>query len=302
MLIACRQLKADGFGLVVGRRRVKKINGDPLLELADIARVDFASSGQREVERIVSQLAPTGVRLLAGQIQTGEDYIVAVDLGFDYVQGYFFCEPQIVEARDIPASRQTIVRFLREVNRPAVDFDLAEEAVKQDVSLSFKLLRYLNSASVGLGAHVELIKQALVLLGERPLRKWASLVALTCLAQDKPAELIITTLVRARFCELLADTAQMADREFELFMTGLFSTLDVLLDRELDEVLMELPLSIDVKAALLGSASPLGRMLMLAIARERGEKWQDLAESLHLSQTQITAAHEQAIVWAHEVL
>jgi EAL and modified HD-GYP domain-containing signal transduction protein len=299
---ACRVMKSEGYGLALNDMVDPAAHG-ALIDLADVIKIDFTIASDKLRRALVKRFAGHGVRLLAAKVETGVTYQTAIDLGYDYVQGFFFCEPQIVSARDMPAFKRNHIAFLREVNQLEPDFDQLERIVKQEPSLSYKLLRYLNTAAIGLGAKVESIRQAIVLLGERPLRKWAALVALTCLAKDKPAQLMVTTLTRARFCELIAPHADMADREFDLYMVGLLSTLDVVTDRPMDELLMELPLSIDVKASLLGGGSRLARVLALILALERGEVEETnlIRESFDLDSDVVEACYQQALGWVDDI-
>ena len=145
--------------------------------------------------------------------------------------------------KDIPASKTGLLRLLMEINRPEIDFDRLEELIKSDVALSVRLLRFLHSAGFGWRHEVNTIGQALRVLGERPARKWASLVALTLIGEDKPPELLQTTLVRAQLCEQLGAEAALPEREADLFLVGLLSTLDAMLDRPMDEVLAQLSVS-----------------------------------------------------------
>ena len=130
-------------------------------------------------------------------------------------------KPKIIEGRDIAGSKHKYLLFLREVHSPELDYNRLETLIKSDSSLSVKLLRYLNSAGMGVREKISSIKQALVLLGEKPLRKWASLVAMTCLGEDKPSELVRLSLARAEFCELLGDDLRMVGRGLDLFLLGL---------------------------------------------------------------------------------
>ena len=299
---ACRQVKDRGYTLALDDF-IGDYNYKPLLGLVDIIKVDFIDSTVKQRQAFSRAFGGTDIRLLAEKVETNAEFEEAMELGYAYTQGFFFCEPQIVVRKNISASRSNYMLFLREVSRTDPDFNQVERIVKQEVSLSYKLLQYLNSAALGLGSKVTSIKQALTLLGILPLRRWASLVALTCLGDDKPAELTRVTLVRARFCELLGPDVQLADRQFDLFLLGLMSTLDALLDRPLDELLMELPLALDIKTALLGGAGELGGVLALAVACERGDvpTMATAAGGLGVTEAQIAAAYRDAILWADEV-
>ncbi|MEX0744066.1 MAG: HDOD domain-containing protein [Phycisphaeraceae bacterium] len=168
----------------------------------------------------------------------------SIRLGYRYFQGYFYCKPEIVQV---------------------------ERTIRLEPSLSVKLLRYINTSARGLSHKVSSIQQALALLGERALRQWAVLVVMTCLGKDKPQDLVRICLTRARCCELLGMQIDLKQSQFDLFLLGLLSTLDAMLDRPMAEVLAPLPVADPIKAALLGDSSPAARLHLLVVARERGE-------------------------------
>jgi EAL and modified HD-GYP domain-containing signal transduction protein len=204
----------------------------------------------------------------------------------------------------IPEYKINYLLFLQQINRPSIDFNELEKVVRREVSLSVKLLRYLNSAAMGLRSRVRSIKHAVVLLGERPLKKWASLVAVGSLGDDKPNELVRTCLVRARFCEMLGEVSGLRERQLDLFMVGLLSTVDALMDRPMEEVLQELQVAKDIERALLSMEPPLGTVYALALAYERGE-WQQmemLLRGLRIPEERVPEFHREAIRWSDEVL
>jgi EAL and modified HD-GYP domain-containing signal transduction protein len=203
---------------------------------------------------------------------------------------------------EVPAFKTNYVRFIKALNRTPIDFAEVEEIVKHEASLASKLLRYLNSASIGLRQRINSIKQALALLGEEPLRKWGSLAAMSALSDDKPPELLITCLVRARFCELLAPKVGLTGRELDTFLMGLFSAMDALLDQPLDLVISDIPVPAEVSAALLGANTLLGKTYRLILAFERGNSpfATMIARDLKLSLEEISEIYCQAVRWADE--
>ena len=300
---ACRQVKDSGYMLALDDY-AGNYDYKPLIGLVDIIKVDFMDSTPQQRKGFVRQFANVGVQLLAEKVETHEEFAEAMELGYKYAQGYFFCKPEMMRRRDVPACRTNYMRFLQEVSRLDPDLDRIEGIVKQEVSLSYKLLHYLNSAALGLPTKITSIKHALTLLGVVPLRKWAALVATTCMGEDKPRELMRTTLVRAHFCELIGADTRFDDREVDLFLLGLLSTLDALLDQPIDELVMDLPLASDVKTALLAEAGSLGTVLRLAMASDRGDvpTITSAGNELHLSPLQITRAYHAAIQWADEII
>jgi len=303
VLAACRELREQGYELAINCASPDDACRS-LIESANYVRIDMTKASRVDALRVSTIAGDAGVPVIACNIDSATDYVAAIELHTDYIQGRFYCESQVIESRDIPSCKRNYMTFLREVQQPQLDYSKIENIVRREVSLSVKLLRYLNTVAMGMGEKVESIHHAVTLLGERPLRRWASLVAVTCLGDDRTPELLVTTLVRARMCEQLAEPAGLGHRAFDLFMTGLFSTLDALLDRPLDELLIEMPLSIDVKAVLLGAMSPIGMLLQLTIACERGDiaRIDQIASSLKLERQQVSDLSQEALQWAQSVI
>src|SRR5262245_16950807 len=181
---ACRKLRQAGY-IVAMDDFVFDPKYAELLHEVDIIKVDFMGTTSEQRSRFAESFKSNGTRLLAEKIESRNEFDEALRLGYALFQGYFFCKPQVVQGKDVPTSQLGYLRFLQQVNAPEINFDNLEQIIKSELSLSYKLLKYLNSASFGLRSKVTSIKQALVLLGVRPLRKWASLMALSSLRSDK---------------------------------------------------------------------------------------------------------------------
>ncbi|MBV8881667.1 MAG: HDOD domain-containing protein [Planctomycetaceae bacterium] len=224
-------------------------------------------------------------------------------LGYTLYQGPFFCKPQDVSRKEIPAFKLNYLRILQRVNQPEIEFNELDELIRQDLALSLKLLRYVNSAMFALPQRVDSIRQALAMVGIAVIRRWVSLLALAAMSEDKPQELIVTSLIRARFCEQIGHAAGMKDADFDLFMVGLLSAADAILDRPMLEVLADLPLSAEVKAALTGKKDGYGRVLGLATAYERAE-WDQLPAAmggLALDMMRLPAFYKDAVAWVGQI-
>ena len=169
-----------------------------------------------------------------------------MEIGFIYFQGYFFSKPVIVSSKEIPGYKFNYLNILHEINKKKVDFNKIEQVIKQDVSISFKLLKFINSAFFSFTSNIQSIKQALVLLGINEFRKWVSLVVLKDMGEDKPDELMVMSIVRAKFCEILANEISLGDRCSELFFMGMFSVVDTFMGRPMEEVLENFPLEDDI--------------------------------------------------------
>lgn len=280
VIAACRELKHLGYRLALDDFVLVTEEYRPLLHLADIIKVDFQGATERVLAELPAALRPHGVKLLAEKVETDAQYVQAIRWGYEYFQGYFFSRPVLVKGQDIPGFKANYLRVLQEVNRDEMDFDRLEEVVKADLSLSVKLLRYVNSAAFVWRSRIESLSQALVALGEREFRKWVSLVCLTSMGEDKPRELLIQSSVRAYFCEALAKAAGHATRASDWFMVGLLSHLEAVIGRPLPLVLDSIPIHDDVRAALLDGRGPMADGLHALMAFELTD-WEGLAEILH---------------------
>ncbi|BCR06213.1 hypothetical protein DESUT3_32820 [Desulfuromonas versatilis] len=298
---ACRRLKNAGFTVALDDFVYRRAY-EPVFEYVDIIKVDFLATPLPRCGELAEALAPRGIKLVAEKVETQEVFQQALGMGYDYFQGYFFSRPVIVSRRDIPASKLHYLRILREINSPEMDFRQLEQTIHGEVSVSYKLLKYINSAAFGLRRRVTSIGQALALLGENEIRKWASLLALTNLALDKPDALVACAQVRAKLCELLAPAAGLQARTAECFLMGLFSLLDAILDRPMPQILAEIPMEEDIRRALLGESNPLRQLLDLVVSIERGD-WalmEELATGLGLAKTPLQECFMTAIRWVRQ--
>ncbi len=299
VLAACRRLKAMGYCLVLDDVFSSE-RPEAFLGLVDIIKVDLLLSTP---EQIVRRVGSRGIALLGEKVETHEEFQQLKTLGFQYFQGYFFSKPQIISSRDIPAFKLNYLRILQAINHPEINLEEIERIIKGEPSLCFKLLRYLNSAFFGLRSDIHSIRHAIFLLGEREIRLWASLVALTSMGEDKPQELVVTSLVRASWCESLAGKIGMQGREGDLFLLGLFSMMDAILDRPLPEILAQLPVPEEIRTALLHRNNRLAHVLALVEAYEQGdwEKLTGLAASLGIDEASIPGTYLAAVEWARQV-
>jgi EAL and modified HD-GYP domain-containing signal transduction protein len=271
---------------------------EPLLPIAHVAGINVAGLDRGVLRAQLVHLRSHGVRTLARNVEQHEELEFCIGLGFELLQGYFICRPRVVSEQGLKVNAINRVRLLASLHDDEVDFDQLQEIIGRDVALSYNLLRFINSAFFSLPRRVDSIRDALVLLGSLNVRKWATLMALAD-SQDKPRELVVTGLVRARMCELLADAYGQRDLE-GAFTTGLFSVVDALTDRSMVELLQSLPLSSEIIQALLNHEGSKGRILRAAIAYERG----DFAELSNMppTRTPLSDLYAGAVAWATEAL
>lgn len=303
VIAACHRLKAQGFLLALDDF-IDRPEYAPLLELVDIIKVDFLASDANTRREYAARFIPRGIRLLAEKVETAEDYQMAMELGYHYFQGYYFSRPVIVSRKDIPTAKLPYLRILREVNAEGIDFRRLAEAIQVEVATSYKLLRYINSAFFELRNPVTSIMQALALLGEREFKKWITLLSLAELTIDKPTELLNISLIRGKFCEMAGSLLGYSHRNEDLFLMGLFSLLDAILERPLEEVLASIPMAADTRGALLGEKGTLGTLLQIATAMERGE-WNQLSSlttALEIEEKRLAPLHVAAIQWTNQAI
>ena len=301
VIAACVRARTAGYRLALDDF-VYSAAYEPLLSMASFVKVDFRAGTEAQCADLARDMRLRNITLLAEKVENEEEFARAERLGFTLFQGYFFCRPQMMKTREVAPNRVGFLRLLREIHAPELDFDAIEGLIEQDVALSLKLLRFLHTAAFGLGREISSIRQALMTLGERNLRKWVSLVAVFGLAQGKPAELVVVALTRARFAELLAPMVGQGDRATDLFLVGLLSVVDALTDQGMDTALAPLGVSGEVRSALLDGSPPLGDLLHLVLAWERGqwdetERWM---RRLRVQEPEVAPVYAEAVLWAED--
>ena len=300
VLGACQRLKEAGY-LIALDDFVAHDPRERLTELADIIKVDMRRTTQPERATLVKRYGPWRRRMLAEKVETREEFVAAQGQGFLYFQGYFFRRPEVMTTHEIPANRLNYLRMLQAVAQPELDLRDIEKIIKGEASLCYRLLRYLNSVIFSFSSEIHSVRHALSMMGEREIRRWVRLVATLGAAQQKSSELVLSALVRARFCELLGSRVLHAD--YDLFFLGLLSLMDVILEIPMTLLVEKVPLDREIKSVLLGGGNQLRPVYQLMMAQESGA-WQEcahLAKKLHLSESALAELHWQAMQWAHQV-
>lgn len=302
VLAALARLKAQGFTIALDD--FVTLDGfEELAKLADIIKVDFMQTTPEVQEELARRLLPSGVRLLAEKVETHEEFVRGVACGYSLFQGYFFAKPELLSRKEVPGYKLHYVKLLHELGHEEMELAEVEEIIKRDVSLSYRLLRYINSAAFGLRVEVQSVRHALTMLGSRNVRKWAALVALAYMGEEKPPELLAIALTRAHFCEAVARTLDL-DGESELFITGLFSVLDAVADKPIDEVLEQVAIPERVRDALLAKPGTYLDALNLIRSYERAD-WERvtvLAQALGIDMESVPGMYLDALQWAQESL
>lgn len=269
----------------------------PLIPSAHFIKLDvmvLKPEGVREQLAKLRAVADVSGKLLAEKVETHEEFELYKSMGFDYFQGYFLCRPHIMQGKAVPTSSLVITTLLSELAKDDYDVDRVEHIICQDPRLSYKLLRVVNSASFGLARTVKTIGETIMLLGSYELRRWASMLVLSSV-DNKPHELLITAIVRAKMCELLARKLRRPNPG-TYFTAGLLSLLDALLDKPVQDIVAQMPLSGELEAALLNRNGDIGRMVQCVEAYESG-RWQD-GQMDDLKAADLWDAYLQGLEWA----
>jgi EAL and modified HD-GYP domain-containing signal transduction protein len=270
----------------------------PLLPYCRYIKVDARQLAPETVTAKVGNLRQFPVKLLAEKLETAEEFDFYKQHGFEYFQGFFFCKPRVFSSARISRNRVAVCRLLTKLHQPDVRTHDIEAAVSEDLTLSYQLLRYINSAAIALPKQIESIGHAVRLVGIDHIRLLASLMMLASV-DEKPQELLTTSLVRARMCELVAQQYNYPNTN-AYFTVGLFSTLDAFLDCHLDEALKLLPLSDGIRDALLNYSGTLGTVLKRVMSYETAD-WAALDE-LHADSVPLGRAYLRALEFGENLV
>ena len=303
LIQACRSLHARGFALALD----DFVPGSPAEEIipyASFVKVDVLAIPANERKKLAARLVPRGIRMIAEKVETAEIVQEARGHGYRLFQGYYFCKPKTFAASALPGRHLAYLGLLGALNRDDLGVDELEDLVKHDVSLSFRVLRSVNSWLYGLRHEVTSIRHALVLLGIDQIRKWASVWVLAGLNTTGTQETVNVAILRARCCELIGDQIAGTEEGQNFFLLGLCSLLDVVLGRPMKDALAEMPLTAAINDALLGEPNQPRYVLDAVLAYEQG-KWAEASaamELLHLSPDLLPGIYAESLRWARELL
>jgi c-di-GMP phosphodiesterase len=301
LLDACRGLKMAGFRLALDDFRWRP-ELEPLVALADYIKVDFVLSGPEERRDLLRRLKGFPVALVAEKIETQEEYQQARAEGFHLIQGYYFCRPQLIENRRVPANRLSQIEILRLLREDSLDLPRLARLVERDTSLTYRLLRLINSPICAVRQEVRSVEAALLAVGEEVFRRVATLAITSEMNAGQPMELLRMAFVRAKFCELAAEPCRLDPTE--QYLLGLLSLLPAMLRMSMQKLAPELPLREEICAALMGAPVPERTPLEWLIGHEHGD-WaacDALAEEHGLNQAELIQFYEKAVFWAESAL
>jgi EAL and modified HD-GYP domain-containing signal transduction protein len=270
----------------------------PLVEFANIIKLDVLEMGEAKVRDVIAQLSQyKNLKLLAEKVETHHEYEYLRDLGCEYFQGFFFSKPNLVAGKRMGVNQLAAVRLLTTINSPDVQFDELAKVISEDVGLSYKLLHYINSAFFSIPTKIQSINQAIAYLGMNELKRWINILMLSSLS-DKPAVVMQNALIRGKMCELLAKIVGQKSENF--FLIGMLSALDSILDISIEEALEQLPLGEDIVSAILEEKGLGGEALSCVLGYER---WETGAITFaNVDQAKIGEAYIESINWATKVM
>ncbi|MDH5484848.1 MAG: HDOD domain-containing protein [Gammaproteobacteria bacterium] len=294
---AIKRLSKQGFSIALDDYIYNPAH-KPLVANADFIKLDIKALSEKELLKHVKILKKYKTRLLAEKIETIDEFEFCQDLGFDFFQGYFLSRPRIIKSASLPSSRMAVLNLLSVLQNPDAETQEIEAAISFDVAMSYKILKLINSALFNFRNEIESIRQAIVILGRQQLRSWASMLALSKM-DDRPSEMIQLAMTRAKMCELLADKAGIRPVD-SFFTVGLFSALDILMERNIADLIGPLPLSQDVVAALLRREGVMGDALNCVLAYEVSDF--DRANFRSMDAGQLFQAQLAAVEWAEQVV
>lgn len=295
LISALTQLKKDGFKIALDDY-VFNPELQPLEEFADFIKVDIMAVGPKLLVEHTQRLKEKGIKLLAEKVETRKQFEYCMKLGFDFFQGYFFAKPVIIEGKRLPQNKLTTLELLANVYNPDVDMHKLSDIIGKDVSLSQKLLKFVAETS-GPDLRINSIHDAVLRFGLNRLKSWASMLVLSGV-DDKPFELFITALTRAKFCELIAQKQGKPSIE-SYFTVGLFSCLDAVMDSNLESLLAKLGLQEDIEQALLKLQGEQGLVLALAKGIEEGRADMTLPEGM--DGTEVTKCYLESMQFAENI-
>jgi EAL and modified HD-GYP domain-containing signal transduction protein len=296
LIQALRHLVREGYKIALDDFEFEE-RWLPVVEMAHFIKFDIQKVSPATSVWVMDRLKQLPIRFLAEKVETQEQYLQYKALGCQYFQGYYFSRPNTVRGKRLETTQHAVLQLLAKINRPNISIPELAHTISMDVGLTYKLLRYINSAFYALPKQIDSLQFAITYLGIREIQRWASLVSLASF-RDRPREILKIALIRAKMCESLAVSIKLPNSE-QFFLVGLMSTIDQLLEVPLDEAVAGLPLSGEVKSALVSHAGLAGEALSCAVNFER---WKlDAAHFEDLGLSKIGEIHLESVGWANKI-
>ena len=302
LLAECQKLKSEGYTLALDDY-VHQPVWRHFYPYVDIIKVDFLATELPQIERIIADTKDyPNIKLLAEKVETNEHYQQALAMGFEYFQGYFFARPETVRTRSLSPAQYTLAELLYETTKPDLDLPKIISIFELDVNLSYKLLRYSNSALFKRRVEISTIKQALITLGKTELKRFISILFTSLVSEDQPAELMGLSLTRAKFAEGLAEQHNPMGDSSSAFLMGMMSLMDAILGESLAQVLDKLPLSQEINDALLENTGDMAKFLSIIKHYEQVEWSAAEAEvdALGIDKNSLPMVYHDAVQWSNQ--
>ncbi|TWX67974.1 HDOD domain-containing protein [Colwellia demingiae] len=302
LLALCKDLHKKGYTLALDDYEHQSVWAH-FYPYIKIIKIDIQKSSIDEIKEVlIATKDHPHIKMLAEKVETYEEYDQMLQFGFDYFQGYFFAKPEMIKTKNLSPSQIAMAELLYETSKTELDLNNITHVFERDVSLSYKLLRYANSAIFKRRNEISTIKQALVILGSGELKRFIGLMFAITANPNKPSELINLAMTRAKFCELVAhDIHSQLDASIA-FLTGLLSMIDAILDEDMATVLEKLPLSEEIKKPLLTKKGIMAALIKLVefIEQAQWDKTSLVMEKLKLDRDKVVEHYNQAVTWADE--
>ncbi len=303
IISACKYLKDLGYQLALDDFEYHQ-DLDPLIKIADLIKIDIQKTPLDEWKEISKRFNGQNIPFLAEKVETRAQFRKAKELGFKYFQGFFFGQPETFTTKEISGNKLNYLQLMNEINEEEPNFSRIEDIIKREPMICYKFFRYLNSPIFAFTREIRSIQHALVLLGLRELRKWIFIVSLAAMAENKPSALITSLITRAKFCEMLSPLLRKQEHSLDLFLMGLLSMIDTVLESPLNKILEQVAISETVKSALLHGEGPFKPVIDLVVATEKGN-WSQISQNaslLDIPEEALTTTYMGAIEWGNKLL
>ncbi|MCC6990065.1 MAG: EAL domain-containing protein [Acidobacteria bacterium] len=301
VIAMCASLRKRGYELALDDFEPGS-PAEALVPHAKFVKLDVLALAPMVLKETAARMLRQGVSVIAEKVETASDFERAKAAGCSLFQGYYFCRPTTFSAKSLSANQVAQMRLMAALYKPSVSLGAIEDLLKHDTSLTYRVLRTVNSAGFGLRREVRSIREALLMLGLDQIRKWTSIWVLSGMNKG-PSELVTMTVLRGRSCELLGQHVGGSGSDGGYFLLGLCSLLDALLGLPMAEVVKELPLEDDLREALLGTVNRPRQVLDAVVHYEKGH-WLEAAaleSTLDLPDDALAMAYADALAWTRKL-
>jgi c-di-GMP-related signal transduction protein len=296
-----KELKALGYTIAIDDF-VEGYEYEEVINICDIIKVDFFGNTEEQIKAICKKYKAQGKLMLAEKVETLEVYEWAKKIGFDLFQGYFFSKPAIVKSKGMHDNAIQYIKLIEELAAPEPDYKRISRIIEVDITLTYKLLKLVNS-SYSLVTNIESITHALSILGIKSFEKWLSLATVQNLGSEKPSEIVKISMIRSHFLEAIALKSHLKKHASDLSLIGILSVIDVLLEKPMESIVLDLPLSDNIKRSLLLEDNTYSPILQIAFAYEKGDfhLLESPCSSINYDIKQLSKDYAHAVIWAEDL-